>query len=157
MCQRVSASPSNSKTFWRYGQLWNHNTDFYTVSFLMVCSTCMSWFCVNSARYAAPGPRFPSRVPGSRLQRRRSSGCKLRRGSQTWLRASYLISQSATACRKWDTQRRYCQQHSSVRTRWLNYHTVAQRLAQNRMRGAAVKWINWIADVKQAKSLVVSI
>lgn len=50
---------------------------------------------------------------------------------RSWMqrRASYLISQSATASRKWDAQQWYRHRHSSVKSRWLNYHAVTQRLA----------------------------
>lgn len=72
---------------------------------------------------AKPPPPAPfSQISGADHQAARGR-------SWTQPRASYLISQSATVSRKWDTQQWYCHQHSSVKSRQLNYHAVTQRLA----------------------------
>lgn len=69
----------------------------------------------------------PPQPPSSQISAADHQAARWR--SWTQPRASYLISQSATVSRKWDTQQWYCHQHSSVKSRRLNYHAVTQRLA----------------------------
>ncbi len=129
MCLRVSVSPSNSKTSWPYGQLCNHNTHF------LYCVFSDALLSKNAVYLAMRRSRVYSlHVGPSRERVDAAAHQNARCWSSTWLQASYLITQSATARRKWDnsdTANTLLSRHAGSITTGLLWHQDSHRQSAN--------------------------